>query len=83
MNDVKIGKVIHYYGNIKVAVIALTENLNIGDKVKFRHGDIEFEQSVDSMELDHKKVDSAKAGESIAIKTAEIVHQNAAVYKIG
>jgi putative protease len=63
-----IGKVIHYYDKIGVAVIKLTKGLKVGDKIKFVHGEDSFEQSVQSMQLEHVQVDVGKKGQEIAIK---------------
>ena len=63
-----VGKVIHYYDKIGVAVVKLGKVLKVGDKVKFVHGENEFEQTVESMQLEHKQVDAGKKGQEIAIK---------------
>ncbi len=69
----KIGAVTHYYGNIGVAIIALTGKLSKGDKIKFEGGKTEFEQVVESMQVEHKEIDSAKKGDIIGIKVSEKV----------
>ena len=63
-----IGKVIHYYDKIGVAVIELKKGLKVGDKVKFVHGENSFEQVIESMQLDHVQVDVGKKGQEIAVK---------------
>ena len=63
-----VGKVIHYYDKIEVAVVKLNKSLKVGDKVKFVHGDNEFEQVVESMQLEHKQVQQGKKGEEVAVK---------------
>jgi hypothetical protein len=68
-----IGKVIHYYDKIGVAVIKLQKSLKVGDKVKFEKGDVSFEQIIESMQLEHKQVASGKKGEEIAIKVNQVV----------
>jgi len=35
MADFKIGKVMHYYDKLGVAIIQLDSGLGIGDKIKF------------------------------------------------
>ena len=63
-----VGKVIHYYDKIGVAVVKLGKTLKIGDKVKFVHGKKEFEQVIESVQLEHKQVQTGKKGEEVAIK---------------
>lgn len=76
----KIGTVTHYYGNIGVAIIALTGKLSKGDKVKFEGGKTEFEQTVESMQIEHKEIESAKKGDVVGMKVGEKVGEGADVY---
>jgi putative protease len=78
----ELGKVIHYFDKAMVAVIRLNDNLAVGDTVKFVYGDNEFTQTIDSMEVEHKKIQSGKSGEEVAIKVSEKTHEGARVYKI-
>jgi len=75
----KIGKVTHYYGNIGVAIIELSAKLSAGDKVKFGDGEGEFEQTIESMQIDHKDIPSAKKGDMIGVKVDEKVSEGAEV----
>lgn len=76
----KIGKITHYYGNIGVAIIELSGKLSVGDRVKFSHGEHEFEQVIESMQIEHKEIDSAKKGDVVGIKVGEKVGDNVEVY---
>jgi putative protease len=79
----KIGKVTHYFSNIKVAVIKLSSALKIGENIKIIGGqNTDFKQQVKSMQLDHKEIKSAKKGKSIGLKMAEKVREGYNVYKI-
>ncbi len=75
----KVGTVTHYYGNIGVAIITLAGKLSKGDKVKFESGKTEFEQTVESMQIEHKEIDSAKKGDVIGMKVDEKVGEGAEV----
>ena len=77
-----IGKVTHYFGNIGVAVIELTDSLKIGDTIRIVGGETDFEQVVDSMEVDHKKVEKAKKGDGIGLKVSQKVREGYKVYKV-
>lgn len=80
----KVGKVTHYYDKIGVAIVELTGVLSVGDKVKFvRGGEDLFEQEVDSIQIEHEKVDSAKKGDVVGLKAKELIKEGAEVYKLG
>lgn len=68
-----VGKVIHYYDKIGVAVIKLEKSLKVGDKVNFVHGENSFEQTIESMQLEHAQVQSGKKGQEIAVKVDQEV----------
>lgn len=78
----KIGHVIHYFNNIEVAVLYLSEELKVGDKVHFLGHTTDFMQTVSSMEVMHKKIQVAKPDEEVALKVDEPVRGNDAVYKL-
>lgn len=77
-----IGKITHYFGKIGVAVIELTDTLKVGDTIRIVGGATDFSQNVDSMEVEHQKVQEAKKGESIGLKVNEKVREDYQVYKL-
>ena len=77
-----IGEVTHYFGNIGVAVIKLSDALKSGDNIRIVGGETDFTQSVGSMEVEHQKVDAAKKGESIGLKVDQKVREGYKVYKV-
>lgn len=78
----KIGKVTHYFDKLGVAIVELDAPLAVGDKIKFvRGGEDLFEQEVDSIQIEHEKVDTAKKGQVVGLKTKEVVKEGAEVYK--
>jgi len=77
-----IGKISHYFGNIEVAVIELTSALKIGDVIRVVGGETDFTQTVKSMEVEHKKMKTAKKGESVGLKIKEKVREGYRVYKV-
>lgn len=82
MADKKIGKVSHYYDKIGVAVVDLTADIKKGDKIKITKDDQEFEQEIQSMQVDHKEVTTAKKGDSVGLKVDQEVKRKAEVYKV-
>ena len=77
-----IGRVTHYFGKIGVAVIELEDALKVGDKIRIVGGQTDFEQVVESMEIEHKKVKEAKAGDSVGLKVIQKVREGYKVYKL-
>jgi putative protease len=80
-NVVKIGRITHFFSKICVAVIELTEPLAVGDTIVLKGPTTDFEQVVESMQIEHENVQSAKAGQSIGLKVALRVRENDMVYK--
>ena len=81
MAEKEIGRVSNYFDHVGVAAIKLSTSLKTGDKIKFVGGETDFEQPVVSMQIQHKKVDSAKKGDEIGIKVKEKVRKGYKVYK--
>jgi putative protease len=77
-----IGKVTHYFGKIGVAVIQLEDTLKVGDTIRIVGGQTDFTQTVESMEIEHQKVNEAKAGQSVGLKVAQKVREGYKVYKL-
>ena len=75
-----VGKVIHFYDKISVAVIKLEKALKVGDKVKFEHGEYSFIQPIESMQLEHEQISSGKKGQEVAVKTQREAKSGTLVY---
>lgn len=78
-----IGKVIHYFSHIGVAVVKLSGALSVGDSIRIVGGEnTDFTQTIDSMEIEHEKVKTAKKGDSVGLKVKEKVREGYKVYKV-
>lgn len=77
-----VGKITHYYSKIGVGVIELEDELRVGDKISIEGPTTVFEQTVDSMQIEHKSVKVAKAGESIGMKVKDKVREEDKVFKL-
>jgi translation elongation factor EF-1alpha len=80
--ELEIGKVIHYYNHLGVAVLTLEEGLKLGDKIHIFGHATDFTQRVTSMEVDHHTVLWVKPGDNMAIKVMQPVHVNDIVFRI-
>jgi len=80
-NIVEVGHVTHFFSKISVAVIELKASLAVGNTILIKGPTTDFEQVVESMQIEHKNVQSAEAGQSIGLKVAQRVRERDAVYK--
>ena len=83
MGQFKVGEVTHYYDKIGVAVVELSGELAVGEKIKFvRGGEDMFEQPVESIQIEHEQKKSAGKGETVGLKATQEVKEGAEVYKV-
>lgn len=78
-----IGKVVHYFDKIGVAVLQLDAPLAVGNEVRIAGGEAtDFTQKVESMQVDHKDIKKAKKGDEVGMKVKEKVRESYKVYKL-
>jgi len=78
-----VGKVTHYFGKAQVAGIEITEGqLSVGDTIHIVGHTSDFTQKVDSIQIEHESVPSAKVGDMIGIKVAEHAREHDQVYRV-
>jgi len=77
-----IGEVTHFFSKISVAVIKLKSVLKVGDKIKIEGHGKSFEQTVESMQVEHENIETAKKGQEVGMKVAEPVKEGDLVYKV-
>lgn len=82
MADTKVALVIHYYDKIGVAVFQVLAPIKVGDRLKIKGKDAEFEQTVASMQVEHQNIEKAKKGDNIGIKVDQSVKEGDEVYRV-
>lgn len=82
MDEVKVGTVSHYYGNIGVAIVEVEADLKVGDTVHILGHTSDFTQQVDSIQVEHENVEEAKAGQSIGMKVDQRARENDEVFRV-
>lgn len=78
----EIGQITHYYTKIGVAVVKLTGDLEVGDRIHIVGHTTDLTQTVDSMQIEHEQVEKAAKGQSIGLKVSDHVREGDKVYKI-
>lgn len=77
-----VGRVVHYYDRIHVAIIELLMPLSVGDTVLFKRSTSEHTQQIYSMQIDHLQVTKAKKGDVIGVQVSREVSEGALVMPV-
>ncbi|MBN1357705.1 translation elongation factor-like protein [Candidatus Bathyarchaeota archaeon] len=80
-NVIEVGHVTHFFSKINVAVLELTAPLAVGDRILVKGPTTDFEQVVDSIQIEHESIPKAEAGQSIGLKMVEHARERDVVYK--
>jgi putative protease len=80
-NVIEVGHITHFFSKINVAVLELTAPLSVGDRILVKGPATDFEQVVESMQIEHANIPTAKAGQSVGLKMAEHARERDVVYK--
>jgi len=78
---IEVGRVTHFFNKISVAVVELKAPLAVGDRIMIKGPSTDFEQVVESMQIEHKNVARAEAGQMVGLKVNQRVREKDIVYK--
>lgn len=74
MSETLVGVVDHWFGNIKVAGVEVTNGrLNVGDTIRISGNTSDVVATVESMQLEHQSVLEAAPGDRVGIKVPDRV----------
>jgi putative protease len=83
MAEQKVGEVIKFFSKAGVAAIKVTEGtLKVGDRIKIKGHTTDFEDQVQTMQIENQPVEKAEAGHLIGIKVKDRVREKDIVWKI-
>ena len=83
MPEEQVGRVTHYFGKVSVAGIDVTAGeINVGDTIHITGHTTDFNQTIDSMQIDNQDVERAAKGDSIGIKVPDRVRPHDIVYRV-
>ena len=83
MAETRIGAVTHYYNHLRVAGVTITDGeLHKRDTIHVKGHTSDFEQEVESMEIDHESVDVAKPGDQIGLTVIGHAREHDTVYVV-
>jgi hypothetical protein len=78
-----IGTVTHYYSHLGVAIVQINNgSLKKGDRIHIQGHTTDFTQPVDSMELEHQRIDQAATGQVVGLRVKDEARVHDIVYLI-
>ena len=78
-----MGEVVSFFAVPSAAIVAIKRgSLKLGDTVWIRGHTTDLKQLIASMEVEHKAIAEAQAGQEVGIKVASRVRRKDRVYKI-
>ena len=83
MPEQKVGEVMKFFAKPGVAAIKINEGmLKVGGRIKFKGQTTDFEDKIQSLQIENQVVEKAEAGQLIGIKVKDRVREKDVVYKI-
>jgi putative protease len=83
MPEEEIGVITHYYGHIQVAGIKIERGkLQIGDRIHVLGHTSDFEQTIESMQVEHAAVEEAGPGDDVGVKVVDHAREHDKVFKV-
>jgi len=80
--NTKIGKIVHYFDKIGVAVLKVEKgSVKVGDEIIIGEEKTGFVQKVESMQLEHSSINEAKSGDEVGLKVDQKIKKDMPVYK--
>jgi len=78
----EIGRITVFFAHPSAAVVELTAPLRVGETIYIKGHTTDFQQAVESMQVDRQAVQEAHAGQSVGIKVTERCRKHDVVYKL-
>lgn len=82
MEGIRIGDITHYYNQINVAVIYLSDSIRIGDVIHILGRTTDFRQNVTSLQIEHQTIEEAGQGQEVALKVIQRVRKGDKVFRL-
>ena len=78
----EIGRVGAFFAHPSAAIVELTAPLRVAEMIYVKGHTTDFQQQVESMELDRQPVQEAAAGQAVGVKMKERCRKQDVVYKL-
>ncbi len=77
-----VGQSIQFFDKINVVALSLEKSIKLGDRILFQSEDGLFEQSIESMQIDHQDVQKASRGDNVGMRVKFKPMLKGWVYKV-
>ena len=78
----EIGRISVFFAHPSAAVVELTKPLRVGEMIYVKGHTTDFQQVVDSMQVDRQSIQEAQAGQAVGLKVKERCRKHDTVYKL-
>jgi hypothetical protein len=83
ITEQRVGVVVHYYSHLSVAIIKLDQGaLQVGNPIHIKGHTTDFQQRVESMQIEHQMIQRAEVGQEFGLMVSEHVREHDVVYKV-
>lgn len=80
--EVRVGIISHVYKKIGVAIVDLSDTLQVGDTIHITGHHTDLTQRVESIQIEHQNIQKAEQGQSIGLKVNGQVREHDIVFKL-
>jgi translation elongation factor EF-1alpha len=82
MPELEVGLVTHYFDRPHVAIVKVTAGeIRLGDQIHIKGAHTDLTETVTSMEVEHRKIETAKPGEEFGLQVADRARTGDKVFK--
>lgn len=83
MEEEEVGKVVKFFTQPSVAAIEITAgSVRVGDRIRIHGHTTDFEDTVESMQVEKEAIEEAKPGYLVGIKVKDRVREGDKVFKV-
>ena len=78
----EVGRVSGFFAHPSVAIVELRAPLKVGETVYVKGHTTDFQQTVDSLQVDRQPLTEAQPGQSVGLKVVQRCRKHDVVYKL-
>lgn len=82
VSEAPVGVITHFFGKIRVATVRLDAPVAVGDRLHVKGANDDFTVRVKSMEINHRAVERAEAGQEVGIAMPAKAHSGDRVLRM-